>query len=245
MKRKIIKRTAAILLSTMIMGMSANVVMAHIAHPYTPGQPVNSNLIIAYENDGTIHECPPGYKVISSEIKIDEKSGKELIYYTYEETEDIINDDIDEDTNEIIGRFSVVKGDTEELERIYNECPEGYEVVQSGAGIDCISGVEWKYFSYAKISESQEPSNDYIGATPSVDYVGNEGNAPASGRILKGDVNGDGKVTLDDASKTLRLALALDNPAGPIETIAADMNNSSFVDMEDVTLVLKTALGIN
>lgn len=68
------------------------------------------------------------------------------------------------------------------------------------------------------------------------------GNAGAA-RILPGDLNGDGRVTVTDALKALRISLKLIEEANEM-TDKGDMNGDGKITMADVTEILKTAAKI-
>lgn len=56
--------------------------------------------------------------------------------------------------------------------------------------------------------------------------------------ISKGDVNGDGKVTADDARKALRASAKLENLTNK-ETLAADINGDGKVTADDARTILR------
>ena len=63
---------------------------------------------------------------------------------------------------------------------------------------------------------------------------------PDNPPVLKGDVNGDGKLTAMDARLVLRIAARLDTP-DEIQTIAADFDSSGKITASDARLVLRKA----
>lgn len=58
--------------------------------------------------------------------------------------------------------------------------------------------------------------------------------------IKKGDVNGDGKITADDARKTLRASAKLENLTNK-ETLAADINGDGKVTADDARKILRAS----
>ena len=56
--------------------------------------------------------------------------------------------------------------------------------------------------------------------------------------VKKGDVNGDGKVTADDARKALRASAKLENLTNK-ETLAADINGDGKVSADDARTILR------
>lgn len=56
--------------------------------------------------------------------------------------------------------------------------------------------------------------------------------------VTKGDVNGDGKVTADDARKALRASAKLENLTNK-ETLAADINGDGKVTADDARTILR------
>lgn len=86
---------------------------------------------------------------------------------------------------------------------------------------------------------SQQPS-EQPSASPAVSTPPSESPAPA---ILKGDVNGDGTITLLDAQLALQYALKIKTPS-EAEKDAADVDNNGKVELKDAQQVLKYALKI-
>jgi hypothetical protein len=58
--------------------------------------------------------------------------------------------------------------------------------------------------------------------------------------ILRGDANGDGKITIADVTEVERMILGLDPP-----TIGADANNDGIINMADVTKIERIILGLD
>lgn len=58
-----------------------------------------------------------------------------------------------------------------------------------------------------------------------------------------GDLDKDGKITLNDVSFTLKVALGVEEETQEIIK-AADTNGNGKVDMDDVGFILKYSLGI-
>ena len=67
--------------------------------------------------------------------------------------------------------------------------------------------------------------------------------SPARAVPPPGDVNGDGNVTVADATLALRAAVGSLTLA-PDQVAAADVNHDGHVDIGDVTLILRFALGL-
>ncbi|MGQ9698946.1 MAG: Ig-like domain-containing protein, partial [Armatimonadota bacterium] len=61
--------------------------------------------------------------------------------------------------------------------------------------------------------------------------------------VVKGDVSGDGKVNIVDATLALRLAVGL-QIATPAQLTAADFNGDGRVAVNEVMLILRTAVGL-
>jgi hypothetical protein len=59
----------------------------------------------------------------------------------------------------------------------------------------------------------------------------------------KGDVNGDGKVSVPDATLALRYAVSLATPSAA-QLAAADINGDGSVKVADVTQILRAAVGL-
>jgi len=66
---------------------------------------------------------------------------------------------------------------------------------------------------------------------------------PPAPPITKGDVNGNGKVDIPDATLALRFAVKLDTPTDA-QKAAADVNGNGQVDVADVTIILRAAVGL-
>lgn len=61
--------------------------------------------------------------------------------------------------------------------------------------------------------------------------------------VVKGDLNGDGKVTIADATLSLKMAVGLNTPdAGAIS--AGDVNGDGKITIADTTLILRKAVGL-
>jgi len=63
----------------------------------------------------------------------------------------------------------------------------------------------------------------------------------AGGISNKGDVNGDGKITVEDIIKTINIALYKDNPTG-VELASADVNGDGQVTVRDVVQIVNIVL---
>ncbi|MGQ9697158.1 MAG: carboxypeptidase regulatory-like domain-containing protein, partial [Armatimonadota bacterium] len=66
---------------------------------------------------------------------------------------------------------------------------------------------------------------------------------PPAPPVTKGDVNGNGKVDIPDATLALRFAVKLDTPTD-VQKAAADVNGNGQVDVADVTMILRVAVGL-
>ena len=59
--------------------------------------------------------------------------------------------------------------------------------------------------------------------------------------MLKGDVNGDGKVNVSDVTTLINMILGIT----PTDEARADVNNDGKVNVSDVTTLINIILGIN
>jgi len=59
----------------------------------------------------------------------------------------------------------------------------------------------------------------------------------------RGDINGDGKVTISDATIALRIAVGLEK-ASDYQMKSGDLNGNGKIDVSDVTKILRAAVGI-
>ena len=66
---------------------------------------------------------------------------------------------------------------------------------------------------------------------------------PAAPPVVRGDVNGDGKVGVPDATMALRFAVGLEKPSDQ-QLAAGDVNGNGKIDIPDVTLILRAAVGL-
>ena len=129
-----------------------------------------------------------------------------------------------------------IPSDLKTVEEIEAACPEGYHVegVIWKDGITGEVGVTYGY--YAKNSEEQ---NVYIDGDNLIAEI-------ASAEIIRGDVDGDNKITVQDAQLILNKALGVvQTNIYSVSEISYDVNNDDAVDLEDVQNVLEKALGIN
>ncbi len=70
-------------------------------------------------------------------------------------------------------------------------------------------------------------------------YLGDTTPEPTDDPIIPGDVDGDGNITMADATITARMALNL------IETTpAADYDGNGTVNMSDATMIARKALNL-
>jgi len=114
-------------------------------------------------------------------------------------------------------------------------------------------------FELVKVpGEDQEYAGDYDGFTMPGDYTivldaeNIDGGAipvritvavPRGGEMIKGDVNGDGRIRSNDAILTLRIAAELAEP-DEYQKQLADMNNDGKVRSNDAILILRKAAGL-
>jgi len=68
--------------------------------------------------------------------------------------------------------------------------------------------------------------------------------APAKPVVVKGDVNGDGKLGIPDATIALRIAVGLQTATAE-QLAAGDINGNGKIDIPDVTRILRTAVGLD
>ncbi len=61
--------------------------------------------------------------------------------------------------------------------------------------------------------------------------------------VVKGDLDGDGKVNVPDARKALRAAVKLDT-ISDFQSLAADVDGSGKVEVPDARLILRVAVGL-
>jgi hypothetical protein len=62
-------------------------------------------------------------------------------------------------------------------------------------------------------------------------------------QVVRGDVNGDGKVTTADALILLRIAVGLQQPTQQ-QLAAGDVDRSGKIDVRDAVRVLRAAVGL-
>jgi len=68
--------------------------------------------------------------------------------------------------------------------------------------------------------------------------------APPPPAVVLGDLNGDGKVGIPDATLALQIAVGLLKPTDA-QLAAGDINKSGKIDIPDVTRILRTAVGMD
>jgi len=61
--------------------------------------------------------------------------------------------------------------------------------------------------------------------------------------VVQGDLDGDGKVRIDDARKALRAAVGLEI-INEFQSLAADIDKNGKVQIPDVRTVLRVAVGL-
>jgi hypothetical protein len=59
-----------------------------------------------------------------------------------------------------------------------------------------------------------------------------------------GDVNGDDRVSVQDANLALRAVVGLASIKDPIRQRAADVNGDGHLDVRDVTQILRVVVGL-
>lgn len=64
-----------------------------------------------------------------------------------------------------------------------------------------------------------------------------------NGAVVKGDLNGDGKVSLPDVIRILRLAIGID-PATPQQVAAGDLDGNGSVGITDAVALLRRVVGL-
>lgn len=62
--------------------------------------------------------------------------------------------------------------------------------------------------------------------------------------VLRGDINGDGKVGIPDATLALRIAVGLQQPTAD-QLAAGDLNGNGKIEIAEVTKILRTAVGLD
>jgi regulation of enolase protein 1 (concanavalin A-like superfamily) len=74
-------------------------------------------------------------------------------------------------------------------------------------------------------------------------YTPLEAAPPPPPAALKGDLNGDGRVGIPDASIALRFAVGIGQPT-PQQLAAGDINGNGKIDITDATKILRAAVGL-
>lgn len=116
--------------------------------------------------------------------------------------------------------------------------PESVTEIGSFAFKDCsnlttIKGIRGSY------AEEYANENGY-------EFVEIESNIPDEVRPTSmGDVNGDGKVNLNDAKLVLKVAVGIDIGGVKFYKALADIDNSGKIDLNDAKIVLRMAVGIS
>jgi hypothetical protein len=62
--------------------------------------------------------------------------------------------------------------------------------------------------------------------------------------IIPGDVNGDGKLGIPDATIALQIAVGIVKAPTPDQISAGDLNKNGKIDIADVTKILRAAVGL-
>ncbi|MGQ9697924.1 MAG: sugar-binding protein [Armatimonadota bacterium] len=68
--------------------------------------------------------------------------------------------------------------------------------------------------------------------------------APAKPAVVKGDLNGDGKLAIADATIALRIAVGMETATAD-QLAAGDINGNGKIDIPDVTRILRSAVGLD
>ncbi len=90
---------------------------------------------------------------------------------------------------------------------------------------------------------SKEPGSSNPPAMPEPEESQIPSGSPEPITFVKGDLDSDKEVTLQDAQLALRIALNILEPEGT-QLLAADLNGDSKVDLDEVQRILKAALKI-
>ncbi|OQA49935.1 MAG: hypothetical protein BWY46_00265 [Firmicutes bacterium ADurb.Bin300] len=87
--------------------------------------------------------------------------------------------------------------------------------------------------------------NDFVGTGCIIRLMDGEEILDSLTVIIKGDVDGDGKVNISDARKVLRVAVNLENFDGnPAAAYAADIDGSGKSEISDARKILRVAVGL-
>ena len=70
-----------------------------------------------------------------------------------------------------------------------------------------------------------------------------EEEVPPAPAVVPGDINGDGKVGIPDATLALQMAVGKLQPT-PAQLAAGDINKNGKIDIPDVTVILRAAVGL-
>lgn len=242
MKRKGLKKTAIALLGTMLLGMSL------VPAAADEMQPKKYEMDLIFDDDSLFEQykdllCPMGFKVWcdgclhSDSFEVIQQAEK--VIYDFCPEEYSINSSVAYNVIANVQDWNITFESKDKLpnpddEGDFSEPPYN-PVVGPGSDIKNEESGDTTFESDGNLPSNNDNSgdkNDIIIPDSNNSYM-----------IMKGDIDGDGKVTLADASKALKISLGIEE-AGVYESVAADMNDDSFVDMEDATLILKNALGI-
>jgi hypothetical protein len=119
-------------------------------------------------------------------------------------------------------------------------------------GFNIVASIPITYSSYSlRLSFNR---NLFPTTTSVVDFAAIIGNskvptdaAPASFgtslAVLNGDLNGDGKVNVQDATVSLSISVGLITPTDP-QIILGDINGDGKLNVQDTTLILKKVVGL-
>lgn len=241
MKRKGLKKAAIALLGTVVLGTSLVAVSADET------QPKRYEMDLSFDDDYLFEQykdllCPMGFEVWynrglhSNSLEAIQQAEKVIYDLCPEEYEisysvsyNVVTNeqdwDISFETKDNLPAYD--EGDFSEPS--YNPVGPGSDIKNEGTGDSSFE------------LNGNLPNNSYNSSDKN-DILELPGNNEG-GMIYKGDIDGDGKVTLADASKALKISLGIEE-AGINEILSADMNNNSSVDLDDATIILKNALGI-
>lgn len=242
MKRKGLKKAAIALLGTMLLGMSL------VPASADDTQPKRYEMDLSFDNDDLFNQykdllCPMGFEVWyngwlhSDSLEAIQQAEKVIYDFCPEEYEirfavgyNVITNVQDWDISfELKDELPNPDDEGNFSEPPYNPIRPGSDIKNEVPGDTSFE------------LEGDKPDNSDNSGDKN-DILELPGNNEA-GMIIKGDIDGDGNVTLADASKVLKISLGIED-ASINEVLSADMNNNSTVDMEDATIILKSALSI-
>lgn len=128
------------------------------------------------------------------------------------------------------------------------ENAENYQNKLKKAGFDAFIKQEGKYYkvqvgAFKSLTNAQNYMNKVKAAGFDAFLVGGTEDK-AEKTAVKGDVDGDGVVSVADARQILRYATKLDTPTD-VQKKIADIDGDGEVDVEDARLALRLAVGLD